>query len=232
MGFRFLHILPALALAPTPAEARERYCRSAYEIAPEIKACPDNEIFAAAADDCLNRFQGEVDTVTRQLSASFAANQKASVSAQESKQNNHDANLAQTDGQLRALLSHARTIKRDLREYVTTIILPGNPTMDQLMMYDIYDMLAQDYCYRDNRVRLEAHIASINQKIHELERADATANHLDAATLTHLQRLKASTTDRRPASGTHGKGAGKVPTGTSPRPGSTITGEIKNEQLK
>ena len=210
-------------------EAAESYCESPYNLAARIEACPDNRLFTEAADQCREKFELEVQAVTKNLSAAFERNDDRSVSAQDSKHLNHGENLSGTDSGLRKLIAHAHQIRRDYENYVTTIILPGNPGLDLLMAYNIYDLLAENECYRGNRIRLEQQIAWIEFQIRELKRADAETNYLHFVSDQRTDRLEGVST--APVKTTHAVGSGRIPSGRHPKQESTITGKIRNEKL-
>ena len=226
-----------LALLPQAAFAgsrHESYCTSAYDIAPTIEVCPDNRAFSEAADRCVNRFVNEVNATALRLRGNFARHQESSTSAQDSKQRNNNGNLVDSGNAFQQLLWNARLIRSDLQDYITTITLPGNPGLDLLMAYDIYDILAEDPCYHDNRVRLQAHIDWIEQKIGELERVDAMNHQLNQETVERVFALDGVPTSNPGAARLrYGQGSGKrTPSGKSSKSESTITGKIKHEELK
>lgn len=158
------------------------YCISIYAIAPKLEVCPDNDKVTAAADECLDKFNEEVTRVTKNLQGIFVSNRNSSARAQNAKLQNNGGNLNQTDKGFQYLINIAKRIKKDLRLYITTITLPGNPSYGMLASLDIYDILADTKCYRENRQKLEAHIRYVNKKIRELEIADINTKKLNADT--------------------------------------------------
>lgn len=213
------------------ASAHEAYCEPAEDIAASIEACPDNSAFVEAANRCHAELEKEVQDVTTALDSQFEANQKKSTSAQVSKEQNQNANLDQSNYQLLRLIALAKRVRRDYYDYLTTIILPGNPSLDLLTAYNIYDTLAGSPCYRDNRSQLEAQMQWIERKIQELEKTRSQVVALDASAATRVENLEQSPGGKI-LTKAHGKGSGRSPAnGQSPRQTSTISGQIKDETL-
>ncbi len=163
-----------------PAQAA-RYCDSPAVLNKKVKDCNDNEIFAGAAVECLEKFEKAVGVGKAAVTKGMAAKAKASHASQSDKQKNSMLDYALSAASLDALIKLGEQAQTETAKYYDSVVWPEDFDEPQVTGPDLDAFLNSDPCYKDNRDLIANVLEDFDSQLNQLREARDAAKTLEKA---------------------------------------------------
>jgi hypothetical protein len=239
MSIQFLRsVVLALLLLPSLAGA-EDLCEPRAILHEHVRYCYQNWDFLDPATSCVQEYSNMVSAEQARLQKLLNARIQSvkDNNAQHLDYNTNDQILKTSLDEITYLIDYGKQVHTELEDYQYALILPiyddsdlaGDPGTDP----DIRARFMDRECYGDPTQQLEDMELRMRPWIDQLEKTKAQLLAMSGVTEKRDSHLDAQgTVLTAPAAGSAGAPKPRaVPTGSSPRPASTITGTIKHDKL-
>lgn len=226
-------LLACVSFLPLSAIGAEEdapsYCHSLRKLAPQVKTCNKNAIFAKAAQLCVTKIETEINLQKALLAQMMAASSAAAGSAQAARIANNGQNISNLLASIEKLTSYARQARQEVITYADNFRYPGSITKEMAESRGLGNVFRSFTCYKNNFLAVEEVVTTFNTRIQEFQQVLASARALEARTAVALKHVDSSSvngkvSNRAPASaGT----PGKAPPPKGKQGPSSITGTEK-----
>jgi len=229
----------AFLLLPSPQARAEDLCRSLAELRGKVTYCHQNFDYYWAAKACQEEYLGVVKLEQVRIQKALDAQVKAIDNTAQNKDLEESGQvLGNTIEDLDYLIGYGKQVHTEIEDYAYDLVLPvfddENASTDLADPAVKAEFMSRE-CYGDPAKQMEEMQLAIRPVVADLEKMKVAAEALEKRTGEYESGLEASTEGPVKAR-QWGNGAPKAVRKPAagkkhPKSESTITGEVKNEEL-
>jgi hypothetical protein len=228
------YLFPFLVLLAPSSEAADPpklFCKAVSEIKGTVRDCDDNQAYAVAALDCLEKLEAEIKETQKGMASELRARNKAAAGAQKSLLSTSKENYAASVAKLDLLIGKTESILAEVRAYAPDMAYPEDATAPETTGMDPDEYLKTESCYADNMDTLNFIAGDLLGHLDDLKATrNLASGHQATAGKREAQLDQKDTLNRKLSSKGKASGVPKV-SGKSPRRASDITGTEKKKSV-